>query len=630
MKTHPSSGGAVAGLALGLLGVRFASAQFLFPDKTWATHLLWAIATARNDAVLLLVALLAWIALSFWTRHAFWRAAFGAAAILVVAVSAMSSELLATIGLPLSRDLLAVGVSQALLFARAGVELRTHAFWAFLAALVFGALFAFARRRGFETRPVAGVVVLFVGALFLTSENPRDNRTRYRASLLTRLSPVEAFRVASEMARPKEPAKEADLACKGPALPSGLAPIAGSKPDIVLLVLESVGARYLRSFHPLGVADTPEIDRLTQDHAVVFDRAFAESPLTVQSAWSLLHGMSPPSKPFGFLVSDKLPRGPAPLQQVLSAAGYQTGQFQSGNLGMWNTERIANVPPFARFEDARSLGKRPGALSVGWGVEDRVTVDVALDWLRKTDPARPVFSLIWTIESHYPHTWPNMPDELKTPARQIDRYRHTIEQADAIVGRVRAFLESRPQSRPWVLVVVGDHGTGTGRARPWDYSHSGLVFEDEIHVPLIVYSPLLGRTSHVATPVSLPDLYPTLSEFASIAPPGDIDGRSLARSVAPRPIFARSIVFWPAMIRCGSHKFLIEEANEPGSFYDIDHDPLEQTDLSGSRMDLAAPMKTALLRVQYDLYRNDPYFRYGRDLLPRFIADEKSAEWKPR
>jgi arylsulfatase A-like enzyme len=76
--------------------------------------------------------------------------------------------------------------------------------------------------------------------------------------------------------------------------------------------------------------------------------------------------------------------------------------------------------------------------------------------------------------------------------------------------------------------VLYDHGHGQG--------HGDHLFGDEgTHVPLVVYDPRAGagagqerRGRRVTRVVRDVDLAPTLYELAGVAPPGDLDGRSLA------------------------------------------------------------------------------------------------------
>ena len=138
---------------------------------------------------------------------------------------------------------------------------------------------------------------------------------------------------------------------------------------------------------------------------------------------------------------------------------------------------------------------------------------------------KPFFSVMWNVETHKPFSWVGMPEELKHAPDEV-RYVATIERADALLGRVLAALEARSLLRDTLVVVMGDHGEGLGRApRPWDVSHSGQVFEDDVHVPMVLLHPALG-SHRVDTLVTHADLMPTLLEVAGRALPPRLDGRS--------------------------------------------------------------------------------------------------------
>jgi arylsulfatase A-like enzyme len=66
-----------------------------------------------------------------------------------------------------------------------------------------------------------------------------------------------------------------------------------------------------------------------------------------------------------------------------------------------------------------------------------------------------------------------------------------------------------------------DHGHGAG--------HGDHLFGDEgTHVPLFVFDPRNAHASHVASIVRDVDLAPTIYDLTGVAPPEDLDGRSLA------------------------------------------------------------------------------------------------------
>jgi choline-sulfatase len=201
-------------------------------------------------------------------------------------------------------------------------------------------------------------------------------------------------------------------------------------------------------------------------------------------------------------------------------------------------------------------------------------------------------------------------DEAGLTAEQIRRARHgyyaAISYVDERIGQVLAALrESGLEDRTNILFCA-DHGEMLGERGLW-YKMSFL--EQSARVPLIVRSPGAGGGgARVAEPVSLADFAPTVLELAGLgtdAIAGEGDGVSLAGAIASsgsgpaqapaRPVIseyhAEGVQAPSAMVRSGSHK-LIVSMEDPDLLFDLNADPLELTDISGSPA--AAPVLAEL------------------------------------
>jgi len=113
----------------------------------------------------------------------------------------------------------------------------------------------------------------------------------------------------------------------------------------------------------------------------------------------------------------------------------------------------------------------------------------------------------------------------------IAAYQACVTFADAQVGVVLDALDRLDLWRDTVVVLAGDNGFHLGE-------HGGLLrkdtlFEEALHVPLVVAAPGLARPGAVVrAPVELLDLYPTLVELAGVPAPAGLDGQSLAPLLA--------------------------------------------------------------------------------------------------
>jgi choline-sulfatase len=204
-------------------------------------------------------------------------------------------------------------------------------------------------------------------------------------------------------------------------------------------------------------------------------------------------------------------------------------------------------------------------------------------------------------------------DEAELSAEQIRRARHgyfaAVSYLDEQVGEVLGALERSGLSERTTVLFCADHGEMLGERGLW-YKMS--FHEPSVRVPLIVRAPGVAPR-RVTQPVSLLDVTPTLLELAGLptesvslpplaaagpaasaaSPPGGVARTavslaSVVRGTGPapeRPVIseyhAEGVMAPSAMVREGRFK-LIRSLEDPDLLFDLESDPLELTDLSGS------------------------------------------------
>ena len=177
---------------------------------------------------------------------------------------------------------------------------------------------------------------------------------------------------------------------------------------------------------------------------------------------------------------------------------------------------------------------------------------------------------------------------------------------DHHIGRVFDYLEERDQFDQTIVVIVSDHGEGLGDHNWWTH---GILYQEQIHAPLIVRAPGTPPGRRVPHLVSTVDLMPTIIELAGSDPAQlwQLDGVSLVPMIEgdttdpQRTVYADSVNMLTysfsnditdkknEMLFCVTngewkyiHHLLREEESE---LYHLVQDPRELHNLYGARLD---------------------------------------------
>ena len=111
-------------------------------------------------------------------------------------------------------------------------------------------------------------------------------------------------------------------------------------------------------------------------------------------------------------------------------------------------------------------------------------------------------------------------------AHLVDLYDASVRQTDDELARVFSFLRSQGLMEAVLLVVTSDHGEEF--LDHGDVLHGHTVYQELLHVPLLMRGPGVPRGRRVSAPVSLVDVVPTvLGVLESPVPPG-VEGVDLA------------------------------------------------------------------------------------------------------
>ena len=353
-----------------------------------------------------------------------------------------------------------------------------------------------------------------------------------------------------------------------------------------------------------AAARTPNVDRLARE-GVRFARAYTAVPITLPSHSTMFTGKYPPRtgvRDNGMFV---LPADQTTLAEVLKARGYATAAAVGGfpllrKFGLDQGFDLYDDRLEVEYEDAQARRVvRKSQLYFDERRAGRVNEAVG-DWLER-HASRPFFVWLHYFDAHQPQEPPPPYDQIFANAP----YDGEIAYADESLGRVIAHLERLGVYERTVVVFLADHGEGLGEHR--ELTHSYLLYDTTLHVPLIIRLPdgLPGRGQVVEQRVGTVDVMPTVLDLLGQPARRDLDGQSLRglfdrAHPRPRPaeLYAETLSprlaqGWSEMraVIDGDHKYV--HGGRP-EMYDLGADPRELRNRVADEPERAGRMRHGL------------------------------------
>ena len=359
--------------------------------------------------------------------------------------------------------------------------------------------------------------------------------------------------------------------------------------NAIVIVLESVGTKYL-GLYGSRFDTTPNL-KAEADHALVFDNFYSHLGYTFCS-FVAINFSTYPGLPWCYRPQGAPPLPPT-LASALGARGWATAYLHNGDLEWEGQGSVIQNRGYGEVHDYREFGC-PALTS--WGSEDRCLIDRLIRWIDQRS-GEPFFAVCWTDQTHDPYaTSPGVAAFDFFPggrpasyAADLSRYLNILRETDHQLGRLFSALRERGLAGDTLVVVTGDHGEAFGQ--PHDQrGHGFTVFEEDVHVPLVLWNPRLftpgrripGVGAHV-------DLNPTLADLLGVGPLPQWQGYSLFDPARPqRAFFLASVGEYLFGVRDGEWKYIFDATEGREKLFDLASDPQEQRD--------AAPARPALSR----------------------------------
>lgn len=435
-------------------------------------------------------------------------------------------------------------------------------------------------------------------------------------------------------------------------------------PNVVVVVIDTLRADHLGCYghHPEGYEVSPQMDALAA-RGTLFENALAQAPWTRPSTASLFSSLYPASHR---IVTPYDPLGAEipTIATMLSERGYRTAAFSAnpqvspsfgfhhGFQHFWSSTsdlagHSAGGRLVRRWSQKLGFSEKPaqGHRGVADSTADDVNAAVAA-WSNTADSDAPTFLYVHYLDPHDPYTAPQ--DLLgMTPGPAVDehplyasqelppyplegsslvdldadsmrelqrRYDTEIRFVDDRLGAMLRDLEERGLygEGDW-LILTSDHGEEFHEHEQWQHGRS--LFEEMVHVPLLVVGPDAPSGLRLPEPAGLIDVLPTIAAVTGGKPDFPIHGRNLFAPsdgnreegvLTHRPREKHPI--WGLRTATRKLIWVMDDARRVELAYDLQADPLEQSPLpepaDQAWMDLRRRL-AVLVETSGDLGRED-------------------------
>ncbi len=366
--------------------------------------------------------------------------------------------------------------------------------------------------------------------------------------------------------------------------------------NVVLYLVDALRADRLGAYG-CRRPTSPALDAFA-GRATLFAHAYAQSSWTRPAVATLLTGLRPEVHGVNTRrdrLGDEVPY----LPEVLQAAGYETAAV------------VANPNVGAELGFGRGFGTFQ---LLPWDRRRSEELNREAEaWLDRRDPGRPFLLYLHTVDPHLPYDPPaeerarfapraagpdlgstamvgtlaarELEDEGRFAEPLRDLYDAEVAANDRSFGRLLAALEKRSLLADTMVVFVADHGEEFHEHGGW--IHGRTLYEEVLHIPLVIELPGQRDPRRVAAAVGEMDLVPTILEVLGLPPLAGLDGRSLLGDLPedrPIPAFL-DVDEWRAVGVVRGGLAALRHCRLGGcteqELYDLTADPGETQDLGG-------------------------------------------------
>lgn len=358
--------------------------------------------------------------------------------------------------------------------------------------------------------------------------------------------------------------------------PSSAQP-SGKQWNIVWLVLESTGRRYLQEAAP-EQQPMPTLRALAkQGWDLVRHRSPSNSSAT--SIFAQFSGLYPSPTTWMFAIQPDV--AIPSLFQFLGPA-YETFLYTPSKLSFFFPRAFLQAGGLHEMVGFDQLPDVPRAVSTN-PVRDEA--QVVTRFLQRLDRAKPPFAAVYySYAAHFEYLdhGPDARPFGTATARQ--RYLNDLRFLDSQIARIVEHLRAKGLLDSTILVLAGDHGEAFGQ-HPRNWTHSRASYEENLATPAVLWQPALFAPKAIDLDTSHVDLLPTVLDALGIAYEDKLlQGESLFRT----PLRRKAQFFWGnegnvTLLTANRVKVQWHATEQRCQAWDLAHDPMERRPLGCDR-----------------------------------------------
>ncbi|HKE13128.1 MAG TPA: sulfatase-like hydrolase/transferase [Myxococcota bacterium] len=265
--------------------------------------------------------------------------------------------------------------------------------------------------------------------------------------------------------------------------------------NVIVIVVESLSAKYLAAYDGDGVGMTPRLDALAKD-SLVFRHFYATGTRTVRGLEAI--SLSLPPTPGESIVKRPNNGGLFTIAEPFRERGYATTFFYGGYGFFDNMNSFFSANGFDVI-DRSSLAPGEVTFENAWGVADEdLYRRVIRESRRSFEQGQRFFSLVMTTSNHRPYTYPDARIDIPSGQGREGALKYT----DWAIGDFLETARKEPWFRDTLFLIVADHcASSSGRT---------AIPVEKYRIPFYVYAPAQVEPGVVGTLASQMDLAPTL------------------------------------------------------------------------------------------------------------------------